>query len=128
MGMFAVDTADAADLGELRDAARGGRAAATLRRRQLSQGKQALNGAGALPSGENGQANGAGAAPAANGQDAPDGTQGPQEERAVPTDAVAAAHFGRSVSMERRRQLSQGKQALNGAGTPSFVVYRGGAG
>ena len=44
MGMYAVDTADAADLGELRDAARGGRAAATLRRRQLSQGKQALNG------------------------------------------------------------------------------------
>ena len=46
MGMYAVDTADAAELGELRDAARGGRAAATLRRRQLSQGKQALNGGG----------------------------------------------------------------------------------
>ena len=44
MGMYAVDTADAAELAELRDAARGGRAAATLRRRQLSQGKQALNG------------------------------------------------------------------------------------
>jgi hypothetical protein len=29
--------------------------------------------------------------------------------------------------MQRRRQLSQGKQALN-AGAPAFVVYRGGAG
>ncbi len=115
MGMYAVDTADAAELGELRDAARGGRAAATLRRRQLSQGKQALNGAGANGA-ENPQSNGAEAAPAANGQGAPDGTQAAQEERAVPTDAVAAAHFGRSVSMERRRQLSQGKQALKGAG------------
>ena len=117
MGMYAVDTADAAELAELRDASRGGRAAATLRRRQLSQGKQALNGPGAPPDGESLQTNGAGAASAApNGQGAPNGTQGAQEERAVPTDAVAAAHFGRSVSMERRRRMSQGKQALNGAG------------
>ncbi len=116
MGMYAVDTADAAELGRLRDAARGGRAAAALRRRQLSQGKQALNGAGAPPAAENLQANAAGAAPAANGQGAPNGTQVAQEERSVPTDPVAAAHFGRSVSMERRRQLSQGKQALKGAG------------
>ena len=122
MGMYAVDTADAAELGELRDAARGGRAAATLRRRQLSQGKQALNGAGAPPAAENLQANGAEAAPAANGQGAPNGTQGAQEETAVPTDAVAAAHFGRSVSMERRRQLSQGKQALKGAGALNGAV------
>ena len=117
MGMYAVDTADTAELAELRDAARGGRAAATLRRRQQSQGKQALNGAGAPPASENLQANGAGAARSApNGQGAPNGTQVAQEERAAPTDAVAAAHFGRSVSIERRRQLSQGKQALKGAG------------
>ncbi|MDQ6937742.1 MAG: CsoS2 family carboxysome shell protein [Actinomycetota bacterium] len=117
MGMYAVDTADAAELGELRDAARGGRAVATLRRRQLSQGKQALNGAGTPAAGENLQANGAGAAAAdPNGQGEPNGTQAAQEERAVPTDAVAAAHFGRSVSIERRRQMSQGKQALNRAG------------
>jgi hypothetical protein len=117
MGMYAVDTADAAELGELRDAARNGRAAAALRRRQLSQGKQALNGAGGLPAPEDLQVNGAGPAPAANGQSAPNGSQDAQQERAVPSDPVAAAKFGRSVSVERRRQLSQGKQALNGAGS-----------
>ena len=123
MGMYAVDTADAAELAELRDAARGGRAAATMRRRQLSQGKQALNGAGSPVNGENVQGNGAGAAPAAsNGRGAPNGTQEAPRETAAPTDAVAAAHFGRSVSMERRRQLSQGKQALKGAGALNGAV------
>ena len=118
MGMYAVDTADAAELGELRDAARGGRAAARSRRSQLSQGKQALTGAGAPPAGANLQANGAGVVPAASGQGAPNGAQGAQEQRAVPTDAVASAHSGRSVSMERRRQMSQGKVALNGGAAP----------
>jgi hypothetical protein len=117
MGMYAVDTADPAELAKLSDAARGGRAAATMRRRQLSQGKQALNGAGAAPAGENVQANGAGAAPAAsNGQGAPNGPQAAAQGAGTVSDGVAAAHFGRSVSMERRRQLSQGKQALKGAG------------
>ncbi|HET7720673.1 MAG TPA: CsoS2 family carboxysome shell protein, partial [Acidimicrobiales bacterium] len=115
MGMYAVDTADPTELAKLSDAARGGRAAATLRRRQLSQGKQALNGAGANGAG-NLQSNGVEAAPAANGQGAANGAQAAPEERAVPTDAVAAAHVGRSVSTERRRQLSQGKQAIKGAG------------
>ena len=46
MGMYAVDAADTADLGEFQTAARDGRAAAALRRRQLSQGKRALNGGG----------------------------------------------------------------------------------
>ncbi len=87
MGMYAVDTADAAELAELQGAAHGGRAAATLRRRQLSQGKQALKGAGALPDAENLHANGAGSAPAANGQGAPNGTQEAPRETAVPTDA-----------------------------------------
>ncbi|HWI05312.1 MAG TPA: hypothetical protein VNT52_16025, partial [Acidimicrobiales bacterium] len=61
MGMYAVDTADPAELAKLGDAARNGRAAAALRRRALSQGKQALNGGG------NGATavNGAGAPPAA---------------------------------------------------------------
>jgi hypothetical protein len=87
------------------------------RRRQLSQGKQALKGAGALPAGENGHANGAGAASAdANGQAAPNGPQAAAQGAGTVSDGVAAAHFGRSVSMERRRQLSQGKQALKGAG------------
>jgi hypothetical protein len=54
---------------------------------------------------------------------------------AAPRDA---ARSGRAAAMQRRRQLAQGKRALNGggdrtaapagAGTPTFVVYRGGGG
>ncbi len=44
MGLYAVQTADSGDLAARRDAARDGRAAAMRRRRQLSQGKRALNG------------------------------------------------------------------------------------
>jgi hypothetical protein len=118
MGMYAVDTAESAELGEFRNAARDGRTAAATRRRQLSQGKQALNGDGAPPATEDLQANGTAAASAANGQATPNGTQRAPEATASPTDAVAAAQFGRTVSMQRRRQLSQGKQALNGGGAP----------
>ena len=114
MGMYAVDTAESAELGEFRNAARDGRTAAATRRRQLSQGKQALNGDGAPPATEDLQANGTAAASAANGQATPNGTQRAPEATASPTDAVAAAQFGRTVSMQRRRQLSQGKQALDG--------------
>ena len=46
MGLFAVRTVDCRDLAPRRDAAREGRAAAMLRRRQLSRGKQALNDGG----------------------------------------------------------------------------------
>ena len=45
-------------------------------------------------------------------------------------DAVArrdAARDGRAAAMSRRRQLSQGKRALNGAGAPTLVIHRGGA-
>ena len=45
-GLYAVETADCLDLAARRDAARDGRAAAMQRRRQLSQGKQALNDGG----------------------------------------------------------------------------------
>ncbi len=45
-GIYAVQTADSGDLDARRDAARDGRAAAMQRRRQLSQGKQALNDGG----------------------------------------------------------------------------------
>ncbi len=48
------------------------------------------------------------------------------------------ARDGRTAAMQRRRQLSQGKQALNGgdgrtaaaagAGAPVLVVHRGGGG
>ncbi|GAC1477341.1 MAG: hypothetical protein NVS1B12_12390 [Acidimicrobiales bacterium] len=104
-----------------------GRSVSKERRRQMSQGKQALNGAGVLPAAESLYANGAGAAPAPNGQGAPNGTPKASEERAVPTDAVAAAQFGRSVSKERRRQMSQGKQALKGAGAETLQAKGAGA-
>ena len=46
MGPYVVQTADSGDLAARRDAARDGRAAAMRRRRQLSQGKRALNDSG----------------------------------------------------------------------------------
>ena len=121
MGMYAVQTADSAELAELRGGARDGAAAARSRRRQLAQGKQALTGgvepaaaaAGAgAPLAENPDSNGAGPPPAASdGRAAPNGMQ-------PATGGVAAAHLGRTLSKERRRQLSQGRQALNGNGAP----------
>ncbi len=118
MGMYAVQTADSADLAELQHGARDGVAAAKARRRQMSQGKQALLGAGPQPTTENQAAAGVGAPPAAsNGQGSANGGQGAPGRSKVATDAVADAHLGRTLSMERRRQLSQGKQALTaGAG------------
>jgi hypothetical protein len=97
-------------------AAHFGRSVSVERRRQLSAGKQALKGAGALPAAENLQVDRASAPPAPNGQGAPNGTQGAPQGTAYASDAVAAANFGRSVSIQRRRQMSQGKQALDGAG------------
>jgi len=41
------------------------------------------------------------------------------DDLAAPRDA---ARYGRAAAM------SQGKRALNGAGAPAFVVYRGGVG
>ncbi|MBW3645604.1 MAG: hypothetical protein KY441_08885, partial [Actinobacteria bacterium] len=127
MGMYAVDTASSADLAELGDAPRAGRAVAVTRRRQLAQGKQALNGAGAA---ENLSGNGAEAPPAAsngqpNGQGAPSGAQGAPGGTAVATNGVSEAEFGRAVSKQRRRQLAQGKQALNGAGAAENVSGNG---
>jgi len=130
--MYAVDAADSADLAELGTSARDGRAASVSRRRQLAQGNGALNGGG------NGTAAAAdtGAPSAAekpasngpngpNGQGATNGTQGaPVGE--VESDGMAGAFAGRAVSMQRRRQLSQGKQALNGDGDRTAVA--GGAG
>ncbi len=82
-----------------------GRALSVQRRRQMSQGKRALNGGGAPPAAE-------------NGQGAPSGAQGDPGDTAVATNGVAAAHLGRALSVQRRRQMSQGKRALNGAGAP----------
>ena len=130
MGMYAVQPAD--DLGEFSGAARNGRAVAKSRRLQMSQGRQALNGAGngagAPPAAESRQVDAAEAPPAApNGQGASSAAEG-----------VGIADAGRAISMQRRRQLSQGKRALNGgrdrtaaaagAGRPVLIVHDGGAG
>ena len=122
MGFYAVDTASSEDLAELMDGASGGRAAAVLRRRQMAQGKEALNGGDAPPAAENvnvNGVNGAGAPPAApNGQGAPSGAQGAPGGTAAATNGVAEAHLGRALSMQRRRQMAQGKVALNGGDAP----------
>ena len=143
MGMYEDQTADFGDVAALGDAAREGRTAAMSRRRALAAGRSALAPAqervhtaqvvelraptavrSATP-----------AAPA--GDSALSGTHGAPAGPAVPINAVAAGRLGRALSMQRRRQLSQGKQALNGGGdraataagaaTRSFIVHRGGA-
>ena len=131
MRLYVVQADDSRDLAALGDAARDGRAAAMRRRRALAAGRSAL-----APTHERvrtgfREAELRAPAPAApHGQRAPGGTAGA-------TDGVAAAHLGRALSKQRRRQMSQGKQALNGggdrtaaaagAGVPTFIVHRGGA-
>ena len=135
MGMYAVQHADSSELGEFRNAANLGRSLSKERRRQLAQGQQAMNGGSPPDGAENLHANDAGAAPTPNGQGPSNGSQRDPAATADPTNGVAAAHLGRTLSQERRRQLSQGKQALGGdrtaaaagAGAPVFIVHRGGA-
>jgi hypothetical protein len=103
MEMHVVPTGDNGDPAAPRDAARYGRAAAMSRRRALAAaGRSAL--ATTHP------------------------TDSTPRRMVVAADGVPPARLARAVSMQRRRQLSQGQRALNGAGTPAFVVYRGGAG
>jgi hypothetical protein len=123
MGMYAVQPAD--DLSEFGDAARNSRTISKERRRQLAQGQQAMNGGGDPPAGENLHGNGAGPPPASNGQGASNGPQLAPEGNGGATDGVAAAHLGRALSKERRRQLSQGRQALNGGGAPAAENLHG---
>ena len=99
MDMNVVQPAGSGDLAAPRDAARHGRAAAMSRRRALAAGRSAL---------------------ATTTASTPRGT-------VVATDGVPPARLARAFSMQRRRQRSQGKRALNG-GAPAFVVHRGGAG
>jgi len=136
--MHVVRTADTGDLAALRDAARDGRAAAVSRRRALAAG-QSAPALALLRTGFRGSelraAAAAGDAPlpaGSSGQCAPAPAETP-----IAINGVAAARLGRALSMQRRRQMSQGKQALNGGGdrTPAeagaearaFIVYRGGA-
>jgi hypothetical protein len=102
MDMNVVQPADSGDLAAPRDGARYGRAAAMSRRRALAAGRSALA--------------------------TTDPTAATPRKMVVSTDGVPPARLARAISMQRRRQLSQGQRALNGAGTPAFVVYRGGAG
>nr|MDQ4042180.1 hypothetical protein [Actinomycetota bacterium] len=121
----------------LRNAAREGRAAAMSRRWALAAGKTAL-----APTHERVRTvcresklraptpAAAVTPPAApTGQGASSAAQWAMAATAVDTDIVAAARLGRALSMQRRRQMSQGKQALNGvgAGARAFIVYPGGA-
>ena len=124
MGMYAVQAAD--DLSEFGDAARNGRALSVQRRRQLSQGKQGVNGGDAPLAAEIRHGNGAGAPAAPTGHGPSNGTQAAPGGSNGATDGVAAAHLGRSLSRERRRQLSQGKQALTaGAGQTAAAAGLG---
>ena len=102
MDMNVVQPAGSGDLAAPRDAARHGRAAAMSRRRALAAGRSAL-------------------APT-------DPIASTPRRTVVATDGVPPARLARAFSVQRRRQLSQGKRALNGAGAPAFVVHRGGAG
>ena len=144
MRLHAVQTDDSGDVAALRDAARAGRAAAMSRRRALAAGRSALAPAhervrtGFREAGFRAPAAAVDATtPAApKGQVAPSGAQRSPRGTAVAANGVADAHLGRALSMQRRRQVSQGKQALNGggdrtaaaagAGAPAFVVHRGG--
>ncbi len=145
MRLYAVQTADSCELAELRDAARDGRAAAMSRRRALAAGKSALAPAQERvrtrfrEAGLRAPAAAVDATPptAPNGQGAPSGAQRAPGGTAVAINGVAEAQLGRALSMQRRRQLCQGKQALNGGGdrtaaaagdgAPAFIVLPGGA-
>ena len=118
MRMHVVQTADSGDPAALAETARHGRAAAMSRRRALAAGRSAL---------------------APERDRVPTGS--PEAELRAPTAAGVAtppgAPNGRAISMQRRRQLAKGKQALNGegdrtvaaagTGAPAFIVIRGGA-
>ena len=134
MGMYGVPTGASGDLAARRDAARDGRAVAMSRRRALAAGRSALAPThervrtGFREAGLRAPAAAVEATPPAapNRQGAPSGAQG-----------AADAYLGRALSMQRRRQMARGKQALNGggdrtaasagAGAPTFTVHRGGA-
>jgi hypothetical protein len=132
MRLYAVQTADSGDLAALRDAARDGRAAAMARRRALAAGKSAsaLAHERVRTAFRESELRPAAAArdalPASSDQGAPSGAQAPADT-AVADDGVAAARLGRALSMQRRRQMYQGKQALTGADARGFIVHRGGA-
>ena len=125
MRTHVVQSADGGGLDAVRDGARRGRDAAMSRRRALVAGRSAPPAAAGDPTGP--------AAP--DGRGTSNGAQGTPDGTAVAINGVAAGRLGRALSMQRRRQLSKGKQALSGddrtaaaadAGPPTFVVLDGG--
>ena len=145
MRLHVVQTADSGELDLLRNAARDGRAAAMSRRRALAAGKSALaTTQGRLRTGFGKPELRAPAAvvdatrpaaPPARGIPSP--VHEAPAVTAIAPEGVAGARLGRAFSMQRRRQMSQGKQALISAGdrtsaaagavAPALVVRRGGA-
>lgn len=130
--MYAVQTAPSGDLAALDDAAPEGRAAAMSRRRALAAGRLALAPRERVRTRTRLRAAERRAAPAA--AEAPEfavhtiaGALEELAEPAITAEDVAAAHLGRTMSMQRRRQVSQGKKALTGLGARAFAVVRGGA-
>jgi len=145
MGMYAVQAADAGELAASRDAARHGRAAAVSRRRALAAGRSALTPAQErvrtglreaevrAPASANGAPPTAGAERAGTEAEPAAETQPVVEPRPAPegrgatSSALASAQSGRDLSMQRRRRLSQGKQALAGAGDEAATPTSNGA-
>lgn len=131
MRLYVVQTDSSGSPPAPGEGAEHGRAAAMSRRRALAAGRTAL-------------APAAKRAPAAF-PEAPVGVSelaadpgpfgAPPGGTAVAINRAVDAHLGRTLSMQRRRQLAKGKRALNGGDTPAvdsgepatFVVHRGGA-
>ena len=144
MRMHVVQTTDNGELGSPRDGARDGRAAAKSRRRALAAGRTALaprhervrTGSQEDALRDPAAAGDATRPAACDGRPTPSAAQEAPEGTAVAINGMAAGRLGRALSMQRRRQLSKGKQALSGrgdktaaapgAGAPAFVVIRGG--
>lgn len=129
MRLHAVQTASSGDLAAREDAAPVGRAAAMSRRRALTAGRSALPTRERVRTRTRLRAAERRFSAAAIDASEPTCRGGLAEpaDTAVTAHDVAAARLGRAMSMQRRRQLSQGKQALTRLGARAFVVLRGGA-
>lgn len=122
MGMYAVQTADTGELAALREVAGHGRAVAMARRRALATGRSGLGPAqervrtGTRSAELRDPAATADASPAPPAEhDAPHDARPATSGAPVAASGVAASQLGRTLSMQRRRQLSQGKHALSPA-------------
>ncbi|MFP5371005.1 MAG: hypothetical protein ACLGI3_09680 [Actinomycetes bacterium] len=139
MEMYVVRTADNGDLAALRDAA-GDRGASAMSRRRAPAHERVRT---PFPEVElrpsAAEVDATPPAPSTSErQGASKSTRWDPVGTVVATDSVAAARLGRAFAMQRRRQLCQGKQAVNGdvdrtataagAGAPALRVLHGGGG